>query len=71
MDTNKVTEIFRAIIKERLRQNTMHPNNKTEEYLAILIEEVGEVAKAIQGEGNIKEELTHVAAVAVRWLEEL
>lgn len=39
--------------------------------LAVLIEEVGEVGKALQGEGDLKEELCHVAATACRWLENL
>lgn len=41
------------------------------EMLAILIEEVGEVGSAIQGDGDLAEELTHVAAVCVRWLEHM
>ena len=43
----------------------------TTEMLAILVEEVGEVASAIQGDGDLVEELTHVAAVCVRWLEHM
>ncbi len=43
----------------------------TTEMLAILVEEVGEVASAIQGDGDLAEELTHVAAVCVRWLEHM
>jgi hypothetical protein len=39
--------------------------------LAVLIEEVGEVGKALQGEGNLKDELVQVAAVCSRWLENL
>jgi len=39
------------------------------EMLAVLIEEVGEVGKALQGEGELEEELIQVAAVCVRWLE--
>ena len=39
------------------------------EFLAILVEEVGEVAKALQGEGDFKEELIQVASVCVRILE--
>lgn len=39
--------------------------------LAVILEEVGEVGRALQGEGDLAEELTHVAAVAVRWLEAL
>jgi NTP pyrophosphatase (non-canonical NTP hydrolase) len=39
------------------------------ELLAILVEEIGEVGRALQGESDLAEELIHVAAVAVRWLE--
>jgi hypothetical protein len=41
----------------------------TQELLAVLIEEVGEVGSAIQGDGSLEEELIHVAAVCFRWLE--
>lgn len=41
------------------------------EMLSILIEEVGEVGSAMQGDGDLAEELTHVAAVCVRWLENM
>lgn len=41
------------------------------EMLAILIEEIGEVGRALQGESDLAEELIHVAAVAVRWLENI
>lgn len=39
--------------------------------LAVLIEEVGEVGKALQGEGELKDELVQVAAVCCRWMENL
>ena len=63
---------------ERIRQNHLwgEQNHSPETWLAILIEEVGEVGKAIQearfrGEGwaNYREELVQVAAVAVAMLE--
>ena len=41
------------------------------EFLAILVEELGEVARALQGEGDLKEELVHTASVCVRWLEQI
>lgn len=47
---------------------TMIFNN---EFLAVLVEEFGEVGSALQGEGDLKEELIQVASVAVRWLENL
>jgi NTP pyrophosphatase (non-canonical NTP hydrolase) len=48
----------------------------TERKLAILVEEVGEAAKALNEEwvgnpANLREELIHVAAVAVAWAESL
>jgi NTP pyrophosphatase (non-canonical NTP hydrolase) len=62
-----------AILKERIRQDQIHPDNQLSDYLSILIEEVGEVGKAIQNkdQDNLKEELIHTASVCVRWLEEL
>lgn len=42
---------------------------QTQELLAVLIEEVGEVGKAIQGDGVLEEELIQVASVCFRWLE--
>ena len=41
------------------------------EYLAVLVEEVGEIASALQGDGILKDELIQVASCAVRWLENL
>jgi hypothetical protein len=41
------------------------------EFLAVLVEETGEVASALQGDGDLKEELVQVASVCVRWLESL
>jgi hypothetical protein len=39
--------------------------------LSVLAEEFGEVAKAMLEEGNLREELIQVAAVAVAWAESL
>jgi NTP pyrophosphatase (non-canonical NTP hydrolase) len=39
--------------------------------LSVLIEEVGEVGKAMQGDGILEEELVQVAAVCVRFLEHM
>ena len=44
---------------------------KNNELLTVLVEEVGEVAKALQEGTNLEEELIQVAAVCVRWLEEM
>lgn len=40
--------------------------------LALLMEEVGEVARAVndqEGDSRIKEELLHVITVCIRWIE--
>lgn len=37
--------------------------------LAVLVEELGEIGRALQGEGDLDEELIQLAAVCVRWLE--
>jgi NTP pyrophosphatase (non-canonical NTP hydrolase) len=63
--------IFDAIVQERLRQDSLHTWKKKTNRLAILVEEVGEVAAALQGDGNLEEELIQIAACCVRWLEEL
>ncbi len=49
----------------------MHNFIATTEFFSVLIEEVGEVGRALQGEGDLAEELTHVAACCVRWLENI
>lgn len=82
----KRSDIFEAIIKERERQDVLHPLCKLKksddkevkimatlinnnEMLAVLVEEIGEIARALQGEGNLEEEMIQAAAVIVRWLE--
>jgi NTP pyrophosphatase (non-canonical NTP hydrolase) len=67
------TDIMADIFIERYRQNAIHPDNREEDMLAILIEEVGEIGRAIQNMDrvNLKEELVHTASVCVRWLEML
>jgi NTP pyrophosphatase (non-canonical NTP hydrolase) len=52
------------------------PDVSHEQRLAVLVEEVGEVARAVLGAsgavsdgGNLRRELVEVAAVAVAWLE--
>jgi NTP pyrophosphatase (non-canonical NTP hydrolase) len=63
--------IIDAIMQERNRQDDLHQwTNKTNR-LAVLVEEVGEIAMALQGDGDLAEELVHLASVCVRWLEEL
>lgn len=41
------------------------------EFLAVLTEEFLEVVRALQGEGNLKEELVQTASVCCRFLENL
>jgi len=47
------------------------------DWFAILTEELGEVARAVvdrrfgRRSGNLREELVHVAAVAVSWVEKI
>lgn len=78
--------IFKLIEDERDRQDLLHPLPKRKyndkdvelianlidqtEFLAVAVEEIGEVARAMQGEGDIKEELVQLASVCVRWLEQ-
>jgi len=86
-----IVNVFERIAKERHRQNTLvaegklpwncctlsvDPNRK----LRVLVEEVGEVAEAIDrleagdcwlNRTHLQDELVHVAAVAVAWLEAL
>jgi len=64
--------VFLDVDRERKEQgDTLY---RPEIYLAILVEEVGELGTAILGEamdgrGNIREELVQVAAVGVRMIE--
>ena len=72
----RVRRALLDVAQERKKQDakwgdTLHP---PEVYLAILIEEVGELgtailAEAMGGRGNIREELVQVAAVAARMIE--
>lgn len=68
-----IGRIIRGIVDERLRQDNLHPIFPEEKRLAILMEEVGEVATALQNNdiANLKDELIQVAAVCVRWLEQI
>lgn len=71
-------EILRQINTERERQDAKWGTDDAfggsmHIAMTVLTEEVGEVARAIQADDidNIEEELVQVAAVAVRWLEEI
>ena len=71
--------IYSQIEAERLRQDELwgEQRHTLDRWLTILVEEVGEVAKAIQGddpdrvEGEAEEELVQVAAVAVQIIERI
>lgn len=67
--------VWSDVVKERLRQDgkfgvsrNLHPSF----WLPILVEEVGEVAKALLkgDEMNYREEMVHVAAVALAALQD-
>jgi NTP pyrophosphatase (non-canonical NTP hydrolase) len=62
--------VYLEIAQERTRQDEMHVFPFWLR-LSVLMEEVGEVATAIQNgdDANLREELIQVAAVAVRWIE--
>lgn len=71
-------DVLNQIRAERERQNKKWGEQNHDDYrwLAILTEEVGELAQAILHDefggshaGTAKNELVHVAAVAVQWLE--
>jgi len=76
-------EIFLAVLAERSRQNNLHPESTARELvlsgaryeaLAVLVEEVGEVSKAIMEDSDpevIRDEVIQVAAVALAILEGL
>jgi len=74
MFTDKQTQIFALIAKERERQDKKHPlpNGFPKDLRSeILMEEVGEVAKARLERDTVqmRKELIEVAATAVRWIE--
>ena len=74
-----IQEIFSEILKERKRQNELHPNDDHSymEWAAILSEECGETVKELnnlqekssQDLSDVKTELIHTAAVCFRILE--
>lgn len=72
--------VYERIDKERLRQRELGHESWTlasepQRALAVLVEEVGEVARAQLEHGGwsleMAAEVEQVAAVAVRWLEEM
>ena len=71
-------EICNQILDERDQQDEKwgEQNHDDYRYLAMLTEEVGEVAQAIlhnefggKAKGMVRKELIQLAAVAVQWLE--
>lgn len=81
-DETIMYRIGAEVVKERLRQNVMYGEQNLDngQFLAVLMEEVGEVAQALQ-EGSrehkptdasdLYEELIQVAAVAQKWAEKV
>lgn len=67
--------ILREVRVERERQEllrdagTIGPVDTDGQRLAVLVEEVGEVARAMNDGKGLREELIQVAAVAVAWVE--
>jgi NTP pyrophosphatase (non-canonical NTP hydrolase) len=70
-------EVFRLIDAERDAQRKKWREEENEfrgDKLAVLMEEVGEVAKSMledEGKERLKAELIQVAAVAVKWVQTL
>lgn len=64
-------KVYQWIKNERKWQDENRPEFKPDLMFPILVEEVGEVGKAIQDDNweNYRDELVQVAAVAVRILE--
>ena len=73
------SDVYALIDAERVRQvekwgregDCSSPLVSPPVKVAVLTEEVGEVARAVldSDEGNLRDELVQVAAVAVAWLE--
>lgn len=67
-----MNSVLNEISKERAEQDTKwgEQNHSDLKWNAILLEEIGEVAKSILENGEVSEtELIQVAAVAVAWVE--
>ena len=68
------SRVIDKVIEERNRQDEKwgYPQHNYFEWFAILVEEVGEIAKELNGGDdieNLKTEITQVAAVAIAMLE--
>ena len=67
-------EVLEEVMEERKRQDELwgEQNHDDRIWLAILVEEVGEVANDINERSKkLREELIQVAAVAVSWVESI
>ena len=67
-------EVLEEVMEERNRQDELwgEQNHDDGIWLAILVEEVGEVANDINERSKkLREELIQVAAVAVSWVESI
>ena len=66
-------EILQKIREERTRQDEKWGVQNHDDFVwnAILVEEVGEVSKALLTGGDLESELMQAAAVAIAWLESL
>ncbi len=78
----RTQDALNAVALERRRQEQLYrdgvlpmiasrPECPDELRLAALMEEAGEVGRAILGDGDLRTELIQVAAVAVAWAEVL
>lgn len=81
-DRRETLAVCEAVASERDRQERLRIAGKFKQTcadsemdagikLAVLIEEVGEVGRAMLGDGDLRAELIQVAAVAVAWAESL
>lgn len=70
-DTKRQMDVLDAVISERGRQDDKwgEQNHDDSKWLAILMEEVGEVARDILEGNSVEDEITQCAAVAVAWME--
>lgn len=81
MNIDKFDRVMEEIKQERKRQTEKwgEQDHSDAHWLAILIEEVGEIAKEIveakatgSGDGySMRKEIIHAVAVGVQWLEKL
>lgn len=71
---HKCTNALSSVIEEMHRQDLIHGADRHQDprdWFPIFVEEVGEVATAMQEKSNLREELVQVAAVALQWIEDI